>query len=919
MQTTFKIFNIISIIIIVTTSSVVIASSTQISSVDEAWNQVYQDSSYAKKGCEYKDAGIPHCDHEVGLDEEGTYQCDKTVQINLDECQDRSIEGEGIRTTHFSFVYEGEVSDNWQVRVFDKENQSLDITEASPSATEQDANASKQKDGAEKTAASDLDQMKYLHYKFSSNVFALGHALEKECKAEQSAKSYHSMVEAALTYSQNETQRQKTMLEKLSKLEQRMKDAKNSDDKSEIQLLGLHMQARSIGIQIENLIGMKGRIPNRLEFIEDLEISKIHSAYEVEHFLNEVGRCESQIDRSLAAATKDCERVKREEVCSEDGSECTMKDVPDPVEGSCEAASSIPFLTEIINNYDEHSISVAPSALMNEGFSNLVNKYDRFVSMNVPQGRWSGNLNRCQTSLDKLYSKTEAICGNVRKDGEDTYEWDIPQEGDFVTDMYESILGRNPDNPGYHYWQEDYKKLQKLGKTQDEIVSAIKHSFYNSAEYFGDDEKMEEVRKNNEQYAIDNRLDMRECSSQGCLKDIERLENEGPQELSAEAKERLDRLGDEAMKFLSATMNEEDFELLVNMSLESFAEVDLLIGQSFLRTNLIEGLAENVEVLNQQDKMILEKLNSNLYDVNKMIEQMRKSSVSAQGGIANIEQNSARDKRDPQQSLNVVKPDILAQEAGGTSVAESLIEQGASDQALNSNTLSISNKEKADTKTAAPEDQSDSRTQGIYQAFTPSSIKGSVSQVISGKLSKRSKAISPKARKALKTLEKRKAKIPSSSLQSLTKSKENLFNNNTKLRPKEFSASIDKKPALQMPNAISNIAPAPQANTNKKVSPSSNISKTSNAQNKNTVPRIRRGKRSGHRAGQQDNSISIKRDHSRKLADTRQTSNRIYSESAGRFNQSSKGEASDEVGSRDEDIFEMITNRYKNLISRFEE
>lgn|GEM_PF-4056988 len=695
------------------------------------------------------------------------------------------------------------------------------------------------------------------------------------------------------------------MLDKFESLDQELKKAEEVQDSSEIQLHGLHVQAKSISMQIENLIGNKGKIPNRLELINSLNLSKIHSAYESEHFLNEIERCQGQIDRSLASATKDCERTKREEVCPEDGQDCYMKDVPDPVEGSCEAASSIPFLTQIVDTYDEHSLNVAPSALMSEGFSNLIKKYDRYASMNVPQGRWSSSLNRCQASLSKLYTKTEAVCGNVREDGEDIYEWNIPQEGDFVTDMYESILGRSPDNPGFHYWNEAYKKLENEGKSKEEIILAIKDGFYESAEYLGDEEKIAEIEQKNQQYARDNNLEIRECTKFGCLKDKERPKSDAPRELSAEAKQRLDRLGEEAMKFLTATMNKEDFELLVNMSLESFSEVDLFIGQSFLRTNLIEGLEESVKLLNEQDNIIVNKLNENLHDVNKIIEKMKSSRVSSQGSLA----KSMNTNDETVQYLGIVQPEIQS-----LNVTKSEL-----DKLEDQSTDKVNDPKESGFKTSAI-------VAGISRKSVPNDLTSdivlrTVKDKIKGTLSKNSGAISPRDRKALSKLKERKEKMKPESLQALKKSQDKIFNgeinNPLESAPSTHTTTLSKEPLPSRGQNLSKTnkekAPAPYKENENLTS----SKKGTKGQYRNN--RVRNGRRSSRNVSRSSSSTD---NHSRKQVNANDKGSRkIDAQSAGRFVQRSGTGLNDvkEVGSRDENIFQMITNRYQKFTTRLGE
>jgi|GEM_PF-3776756 len=227
-------FVISSISIVFLFSSLASATSKPVDSVDEAWSVAYSNSSFGKNGCEYEASGPSRCYHTVGYHDENVYRCRKSVKVvnvNIDGCKGNRPQDSDTVNFSLGFDYEGDrPSGDWKVEIIEKEKEVTTEIGNGPSSNQaknkpenkdrffdaegeitaddlQDVIAEKEGNGQDQN----IDELTNLHYKFSSNVFALGHALDKECKAEQSAKSYHAIKDAALTFSNNESQRHQNM------------------------------------------------------------------------------------------------------------------------------------------------------------------------------------------------------------------------------------------------------------------------------------------------------------------------------------------------------------------------------------------------------------------------------------------------------------------------------------------------------------------------------------------------------------------------------------------------------------------------------------------------------------------------------------------------------------------------------------
>lgn len=513
------------------------------------------------------------------------------------------------------------------------------------------------------------DQNKANHFKLVANVFALGISSDKSCEPikGKGPKSFNEIQKGALRFGQKEAERASTLQTQIEFLDEQMEELMASEDPS-IQLEGLRIQMDMYEKYIDTLVGNGGKIAIRNEFLEFLERYELYGLEEYDNFVSEVDTCEKNVENAFAIAEEGCNRVKLVEVC--DGDNCEVVEEADPVEGACEAMAMIPSLNSILAEYDGFYVEVLPSNLHEKGYKNLVKQYKRYASNMIPEGDWSGPINSCGQIVADLYQETGVVCTSLREDGENEFVWEVPQEGDMITDFYRAHLDRTPDQIGYHYWNNMVSEKKAEGATEEEIFEGLKYGFKNSTEYreiqkekdgeqprftsryglFSSIRQTIEIVKkaaedaHSQAYAEEHGLEDRLCSFRGCDMDELLISGAGENsELSDDTLEHLDLMNEASREFIFAVIDtNEDFQALNTMIFDSINSIDLIIGQSHNRTIPVEILTELIHDLNTADVRIVNNLFQEYQSVLKVYTRLLQMGQGTQTDMASNSTEGAR-------------------------------------------------------------------------------------------------------------------------------------------------------------------------------------------------------------------------------------------------------------------------------------
>lgn len=448
------------------------------------------------------------------------------------------------------------------------------------------------------TSSSSIENLNYrqLYFEMIATASALGVAPSgKLCeKLGNRSKSYDLIVNSLSKYHQDEIDHINKMKNDFNELEkegERLLENKSDN----LQLEAIAIQKASKQIELDALIGENGKVPRRKEFLSKLKDVEIAGLREYDFFQNELRTCRQNIDRSISVAKKGCERYVIVEECDGEGN-CTSHKEADPVEGSCEAETNLPHLNNIVESYHDHYLQILPSKLQEEGFDNLVEKYTRYYNgAMIPEGDWKPNAGNCLNLLTDLYKKTGVVCQSLSEDGKDRSKWDLPPKGDKITDMYEAFLGRYPDEGGLQWHTEEYEMFLEEGHSEDEALNMVRNTFISSAEYRGVERGEQEI-KNAEQFLAANDLSGEICTTLSCQD-----KNSGPDQITQDMIAKTLRDVEEIAKPGMFTMTDEEEEYLKKSTLEKIRQSDLVIGESYNRISIIEGIYEIATRLNEKD------------------------------------------------------------------------------------------------------------------------------------------------------------------------------------------------------------------------------------------------------------------------------------------------------------------------------
>ena len=247
------------------------------------------------------------------------------------------------------------------------------------------------------------------------NVMASVAAIaQMSCTIGEEAESFKSVQDAALEYLKKENLRVLDFQNKMSQMQEEAKQKKSQRQNGEsfdYQIEGIKMQMVSTQMMIQNYISEEnGSITNRNKLIEALEQAEFKALEEFENFENEVNICQNWIDLSKQRAEEGCERIAQVEECDGDNpDDCEIVEQSEPEEGSCEAVEKISSLEPKLLDYKEHFAAVMGSTEHKERYEQIKEAFEALV-VQVPSGEWKGQVLQCQSKLQELNQKTEAVC-----------------------------------------------------------------------------------------------------------------------------------------------------------------------------------------------------------------------------------------------------------------------------------------------------------------------------------------------------------------------------------------------------------------------------------------------------------------------------------------------------------------------------
>lgn len=342
-------------------------------------------------------------------------------------------------------------------------------------------------------ASSGLSDPDLLRLELLSSASALGGAAKASCKAQgEKNKSYEIIKMAANRFKESLAQRHSFVQSEMDKSKESVERRMQSDDEDvNYQLEALTLQMSSIESMIRSYVGEKhGSISIRNRFAKALEEAELFALEEFEEFNQEVTTCENQISNAREDAQEGCDRVAIVETCDDSG--CINEEVPEPVEGSCEAADVITRLPEVLEDYQEHFMSVETSRSHKEKYEEVAQKFQDILT-DIPSGYWSSSVNECGEKIEKLYKQTAILCESVSlsQNGEELKE-DVLSELLTVEEMDRAVKT---------VLQDDIELFESVSSSEAELnylqeLSLEKFRSYDQlvAQPFNRVEQIEELR-----------------------------------------------------------------------------------------------------------------------------------------------------------------------------------------------------------------------------------------------------------------------------------------------------------------------------------------------------------------------------------------------------------------------------------------
>lgn len=761
----------------------------------------------------------------------------------------------------------------------------------------------------ENAPSSEAENLDYrqLYFEMISTASALGAANGELCeKLGNRSQSHDLLVDSLSNYHQSEIEHIEKMKSDFNKLETKADELlQNESDNLQLEAIGI--QKASKQLELDGLIGENGKVPRRKELLSKLKDVEIAGLREYDFFQEKLHTCRKNIDRSISVAKKGCERYAIIEECDEEG-KCTTRKEPDPVEGSCEAETNLPHLNNIVESYHDHYLQILPSTLQQEGFENLIEKYNRYYSSSmVPEGDWKPNAGNCLNLLTDLYKDTGVVCQSISEDGKDRAKWDIPSKGDHITDMYEAFLGRLPDEGGLNYHKEDYEMFLQDGHTKDEALRMVRDSFIKSAEYRGV-ERTEVEQKRADQFLAKNNYSGEICTTLSC-----QSKNPGPDQITQDRIAKTLKTVNEVVRPEMFTITDEEREYLQSSTLEKIRQSDLVIGESYNRITILEGIHEIGTKLNEKDLEKAEVVLSQVEDLEKLYDELEKLQDSNNVSGRTLSQNENNSQQEDQNgNLTSISSENAIQqstrEPGQRTSTDSLSKNINEKNSENSKTFStqVSGIKSHSGGTSEPlgdqESSSTSVQKGLERITELKSGLGNNNAISSSKMTRSLKNTRKNAENRAKKLNKRHL-----DRQSRLSSVNKAFSRPGSESRKLFSSKMNSGYAKNKGSYLGQFS----KNANRKTS-SSSLDDESSRRNRSITRRY------GSRSSRSPSSVKSSRS-------TRRHQNEASPDGASREKQVAQiykdlkdsglyrpgtGVTSGEVNPRNQDLFKIISRRY---------
>lgn len=324
-----------------------------------------------------------------------------------------------------------------------------------------------------------IDEEEYLAIQITAAAAAFGAGGKARCKAGPKAASYRTYQRAFSMYHSTVIQNVDSYKDGVENLNEQMttlvEQGEEGQNTVDLQRGSLVVQRETYDMQLHLYNDPSvGIATGKAKLMDTIFEAREQAIQEYEAMNNLLKSCDGKIDQALGAAERGCARKKVVETCDEDGTNCTSTQVDDPVEGSCAAKEMIPYASTVQQQLYDQQFNSMPSNLMMLSYDQIMTNFDRFISISLPEGEWVSPLMSCKATIEKMHSDYGVKCDTPQGDPTYAGEWGVPVEGNKISDLYLSVLNRNPDKSGVEFWTNEFNKQKENGASEEEALEFVR-------------------------------------------------------------------------------------------------------------------------------------------------------------------------------------------------------------------------------------------------------------------------------------------------------------------------------------------------------------------------------------------------------------------------------------------------------------